>query len=421
MEGQSRTYAFYALALLTLINCLNLADRMLLAAVLEQVKLEFSLLDWHLGLINGFGFAAFYALAGIPLGRLADIVPRNHMIIACLGFFSLMTAMCGVAASLWQLILARVCVGAGEAGCTPASHSMVADYFAPASRSFALAIVTMGGPLGVLLGLAGGGMVAEAYGWRMAFIGFGAIGLVVTVLMALTLYEPSRGRFLASPAPAAAPLGFVPVLRTLAAKPTYLLTVLGYTFAMFMLYGLTQWAPTFLIRSHGLSTGQAGAYFGLMIGAGTAVAVLTGGSMATWLVRRDARWAGWFPAASYGLAVLFLSPGLVVPVLDTALILLLAGAACGALPLGVVLATVQNVCAPSMRATAVAVMLLVSSLLGMGMGPFLIGLLSDALYAAHGLQSLRWSMALLMGMGLFAALSFWASARHMEADIIDER
>ena len=186
-------YRYYVLAMLTLTYAFSVMDRQVMSILLEDLRAEFLLDDTQLGLLSGLAFALFYSVLGIPLARLADRSSRINIIAVCVAIWSVMTALCGAAQNFVQLFLGRVGVGVGEAGSSPPSHSMIADYFAPNERSLALAVVMMGASFGSLFGLVLGGFVAESYGWRMAFVAAGVPGLLLAAVLKISIREPVRG------------------------------------------------------------------------------------------------------------------------------------------------------------------------------------------------------------------------------------
>lgn len=244
------------LTLLMLAYTLSMCDRMILSILFPDIKAEFGLSDTQLGLLGGISFALFYATMGLPIARLSDQHSRKWIIIVSLVVFSIMTALSGFAAGFISLLILRIGVGIGEAGVNPASHSIIADYFPPQRRAFAMAILMLGGSLGMMLGFVGGGLIAEAYNWRIALISVGAPGLLLAAVMARSLQEPARGAFETE-----TPLPPPPILTSAAtmwANPAMRHLVAGSVVAGLLSYGFTQWLPTFFIRAHGLTQSQTG-------------------------------------------------------------------------------------------------------------------------------------------------------------------
>ena len=252
------------LTLLMLAYTLSMCDRMILSILFPDIKAEFGLTDTQLGLLGGISFALFYATMGLPIARLSDQYSRKRIIITSLVVFSLMTAFSGLAAGFISLLILRIGVGIGEAGVNPASHSIIADYFPPQRRAFAMAILMLGGSLGMMLGFVGGGFIAEAYNWRIALVSVGVPGLFLAVVMARSLREPARGTY-ETEAPPPPP----PILTTAAAmwaNPAMRHLIAGSVVAGLVGYGFTQWLPTFFIRAHDLSQSQTGMLMAVLFG-----------------------------------------------------------------------------------------------------------------------------------------------------------
>ncbi|RYD93030.1 MAG: MFS transporter, partial [Sphingobacteriales bacterium] len=246
----SARYRNYALFLLMTIYMVNLLDRMVVNILAEHIKRELHLADWQLGLMSGFAFALFYSVLGIPIARIAERGDRPVIIGIAAAVWSAFTVLCGTVQYFWQLVLARIGVGVGEAGCTPPAHSLIFDYAPPDRRSSALAFYGMGGPLGSLLGMAFGGLVADAYGWRVAFFLAGAPGLIFALLAIFTLKEPRRklSKAMAARVPKTS---FADVLKVLRSKTSFWFVVSGQALKAFIQYGKAPFVASFFIRSHG--------------------------------------------------------------------------------------------------------------------------------------------------------------------------
>ena len=415
-EG-GRLYTHYVLAILTLVSLSNYLDRMILAVLLDPIKQELGLHDWQLGMLTGFAFAAFYASFGLPIARLADRSRRTVVLGVALGVWSIMTALCGAAQNFVQLLLARFGVGAGEAGCVPTGHSLIADYYPREERAPAISIFQTGGALGSMLGIMLAGMLAERIGWRMTFVALGLPGLLLMLVVFLTVREPPRGRFETSPAPPPTK-GSITVYRELLRQKTYRNLVIGFALGMFAAYGVMQWSPSFFLRSHGMTLTDVGFWYGLTSGTGGVAGVLAGGFLARPLIRRDRRWEAWFPGWSYLCATPIYVALFAVPSLDLALVLTLVGSFISALGLGPGLASLQSVTTADRRATAVALVMFASAIFGLGGGPFLVGLLSDLTFPTFGANSLRLALVCSTLMLVWAAFHFFRAARSFRDDIV---
>lgn len=412
-QSYSTPYRSYVLFVLWLTYILNFVDRQLITILLEPIKLEFGASDTAMGFLSGFAFALFYASLGVPVARLADRWSRRNVIAISIGLWSAMTALCGLAGSFWQLALARVGVGIGEAGGTPPSHSLIADYFPVRQRATALSIHATATQFGILIGMLGGAIVAAEFGWRMAFIIFGIPGILVSLLMVFTVKEPPRTE----------PLGETGILadvKHIWQLPGFsLISIAGATTAL-AAYGLGTWSPSFLMRTHGLTLVETGLLLG---GAGAVsgiVGAVIGGILCDRLSRRDKRWQLWLPA----LGALATAPLMLAFVLwpesqqfaigdsmiPVAIVFTLMGGVVAAFWIGPTYAAIQTLAPASMRTQASAIFLFLFNLIGMGLGPLLIGVLSDLLAPTFGSDSLRYAMAISMSLVLLGGYLFWRAA-----------
>lgn len=409
-----RTYGTYIVVVLFLTHVLSYMDRMALAVLLPAIKIDFALTDLQLGLLTGIAFSVSYALAGIPIARVADRSNRRNIIGVAVIVWSGMTAASGAAAQFWSLMLARIGVGAGEAGCIPPAHSMIADAVPPRARVGALSFYTTGMPIGALLGLALGGWLVESIGWRQTFYVFGAVGLVLALVLFLTVSEP--GRRMDAQHPSAPKRSLGEDLRDVARNPAFLFLLGGLGFAGFALTGLVQWLPSYLARNFTLSISEIGASFGLVYGVGSLAGILLGGIVAGPLFGRDQRWAMWMGTGAYVVAFPILMLAIFTSSYLTAMICLFFGFAILTSCFGPIYALVQNIMRPDMRAFAISLTLLASNLIGAGLGPLLIGFASDAALADGAENPLR--IGLLVGMAFFPfpAILYFIGARFLSAN-----
>ena len=404
----------YALAILTLVSFFNYMDRMVLAVLLEPIKSELGFSDGQLGLLSGLAFAAFYATLGVPLARVADRASRVRLLAACLALWSLMTAATGLARNFGQLFLARVGVGVGEAGCVPAAHSLIGDYLPPARRALGISLFQAGGLAGLSGGLMLTGVLADHLGWRGALMVVGLAGAPLAVLILMTVREPDRRRYHAEPAVE----GAWAAITALARRPALRHLVVALSIGGFGSYGIAQWLPAFFIRSHDLTLTEIGIWAGSAAGLGGILGVMLGGWAATRLIPRDSRWELWLPAIAYGgsaplYAAVFLAPSpyLAIGIKLFATFLAASGG-------GVALSAIQSFAEPHRRATAISLVLFLSSLLGLGLGPLLVGVASDVLTPTFGTESLRYALVISTAALLWAGLHFLLAARHARADRI---
>ena len=412
----NRTYTGYVLAILGLISFFNYADRMVLSVLLQPIKTDLGLSDTQLGLLSGLAFAIFYGTLGIPLARLADRKSRVLLLTGAITVWSLMTALCGLVQNFIQILLARIGVGVGEAGCVPASHSLVGDYFPKERRAFAIGILQASGSLGVILGLMAAGAIADQWGWRWAFILVGLPGVAVALLTYLTVREPARGQLEASSPASIAPIGWRQAIITLFGRATYIHLTIALSLGTFTLYGIMQWVPTFFIRNHGLSLTEIGASVGLA-GIGGLTGVIAGSLLAPTLIARDARWELWLPGLAFAASVPFYLMVFMLTSPANALWALFAAGFVAAFGTGPGLASIQAVSEPNLRATAVAIVMFCSAFFGQGAGPFLVGLLSDFLMPSHGEgHALRIALMCSTLLILWAALHFVLAARTLQRE-----
>ena len=398
-----------ALALLMLAYTLSVCDRMILSILFPDIKAEFSLSDTELGLLGGISFALFYATMGLPIARLSDQYSRKRIIIGSLVVFSIMTTLSGFAAGFISLLILRIGVGIGEAGVNPASHSIVADYFPPRNRAFAMAILMLGASLGMILGFVGGGLIAEAYGWRIAMVSVGIPGLFLAIYMSRFLREPARGAF-ESEAPPPPP----PILTTAAsmwANPAMRHLIAGSIVAGMLSYGFTQWFPTFFIRGHDLTPSQAGMLMAALFGIPGAIGGLVFGKWFDRLSHRGFQYGIWMLVLIPFVTGPFFIAGLLVDNLVTAIGLFIIPGLASNYVIGPSIAMVQTLSPVQMRAVSSAIMMLCLNLIGLGLGPLAVGLLSDLLTPSHGDKALSVALAYFALLGLWGSLHFWLCGR----------
>jgi MFS family permease len=405
-------YAYYVLGVLMLVYVVNFIDRQVLSILMEPIKRDLGLSDSQLGVLSGFSFAIFYALAGLPIARLADRTSRRNIIAASLALWSGMTALCGLAASFPQLLLGRVGVAIGEAGAGPAAHSMIADIFPHGRRSTALAVFATGVPIGILVGLIAGGWLNQAFNWRVAFVVIGLPGLVLSALLMATVREPLRRE-----TPLAGIGSLSEAVRTLWAVRPFRYLALASALHAYTAYGALQWSPAFLIRTFHLTTRETGLALGLMTGLTGIVGTLGGGWAGDLLGRRDARWYAALPALMIALGLpFFLAAYLWAPTAGWALALLFVPNLFGNSFTGPTYAVVQTLMPDRTRALASAVLLFIISLIGFGLGPFIVGLASDLMRASLGVGSLRRALGFSAWGEVASILLFLVAARGLRED-----
>ena len=415
-EDYSAGYKRFVLVMLTIVYAFNFIDRQILVILQEPIKADMGLSDAQLGLLSGFSFALIYVTAGIPIAYWADRGNRRNIVSLALAVWSGMTAVSGFVQSYGQLLAARIGVGLGEAGGSPPSHSMISDYFPPEQRGRALSFYSMGIYIGILFGFAFGGMIAEAFGWRMAFLVVGIPGVIFAVVLRLTVQEPIRGRWDTAAETAQRP-SFAETMAVLKQLPSFWYIAFGCSLMAFVGYGVGNFFPSFLIRNHGLSIAQVGMVLALVSGIGGAAGTYLGGYLGDRFGARDPRWYLWVPM--YGGLIAF-GPYLYVLLTDNTthlLIILIFTNILTALYLGPSIAMSHALVPPSMRALTSAILFFVLNMIGLGLGPFLTGLTSDLLAPRFGDQSLRYAMVLASMTGLVAILLFYLGARRLPGDL----
>jgi MFS family permease len=370
-------YRAFVLTALFVVYTFNFIDRSVLTIVQEPIRHEFHLSDTQLGLMGGPTFALLYTILGIPIARLAEHRNRMTILTVCLGLWSAATAACGLATSYLTLLLPRVGVGIGEAGCTPTANSVIGDYFPAKSRSTAISFYSMGVPIGASLAAIGGGFVAEFMGWRDAFLMLGLPGLALAIVVKLMVKEPPRST------PADESPGFWQAAAVLARKPTFWNIALGGAAASFTGYGVGQFTNSFFIRSHELSIFNASMISGVLVGVFGGSGTFLTGFISDRIAKRSPNALAWLPAVTLLISTPLSVAGYLVHSLWLAVPLLAAATLFQYFYVSGIYAATQSIVHPRMRATAVAVLLFIVNFLGYVFGPLVVGALSDMLANAH--------------------------------------
>ena len=413
----SKSYRYYALGLLTLTYAFNFVDRQILAILQEPIKAELGLSDSQLGLLTGFAFAVFYVVCGIPIARWADRGVRRSIIALAIAVWSAMTGLCGLAQNYVQLLLARIGVGVGEAGGSPPAHSMISDIFPPSERATALSTYSVGINIGIMAGFLMGGWLNEFFGWRVAFMVVGIPGVLLAILVRTTLAEPVRG--LSENRQASGEnANFRDVLSVLWNCRSFRHLALAAALNAFCGYSAANWTASFMIRSHDMATGELGTWLAVILGGGGAIGVFGGGLLADRLASRDKRWYAWLPALT-GLMALPFQVGIYMagsPYL--ALGLAVFPGIVSNVYLGNTIATTHGLVGLRMRAMASAILFLILNIIGLGMGPWTIGLVSDALAPTLGAESLRYAMLYIIPVVSFWSIChFYLASRSLREDL----
>jgi predicted MFS family arabinose efflux permease len=395
----------------------NFIDRQILAILLPAIKLEFGVDDWVLGFLAGPAFAVFYVTLGIPIAVVADRWNRRNLISVALGIWSAMTALSGAAANIVQLSLARIGVGVGEAGFAPPAHSMIADMYPPERRSMAMGIFTLGISLGIMIAYLGGGWMAQNIGWRQAFYIVGFPGLLLAILFRTTVMEPPRGMS-EGKVDTGERQSVVAVARFLAQRKSFIHMAMGAGLASFTAYAVLSFFPSFLERSHGMNLQEIGIYLGLIIGVSTGIGFVGGGYLADAIGKTSRRNSLWLMSAAMLLGWVFVFPLYLLSNPYVVMAVFFVPSLLNNMYLATTFAQTQGLVGIGMRSVASALLLFVINVLGLGFGPQVAGVLSDAFAATSGDESLRYSLLLIGAVtGPWTAWHFYAAGRHIDADL----
>ncbi len=443
----SKRYTAWMLTLLVLMNALNLADRQGIAASIQAIKLDLKFTDSELGIIQGLGFAIFYTLMGLPLARLAERFSRARLIAGCLALFGAMVALCGTAKSFIALLLFRIGVGVGDAGFVTPVSSLIGDYYPSAKRASVMSIIWLGAPIGVVAGSAGAAWLTQHVSWRVAFAAIGAPAFVVALIAFLTLREPPRGLADGEVMTGEPPPSTWTMLRFLLAKRSMWHVLIGCALAATSMNAIGQFLAAFLVREFHLGIAAAGRLLALIAGAAMASGLLIGGFGVDAVGRRDRRWYVWGPAVGLALAAPLFLLGFNQSSVAGTVVVLIAAHVCMFVYYAPTLALAQNMVGANMRASSTFVVYIVLGLVGIGLGPTIVGVLSDrfasgafalgafeascpggaapagaahALAAACGNASaagLRDALMVMSLLGVWAALHYALAARHLRRDL----
>jgi predicted MFS family arabinose efflux permease len=401
------------LALLLVAYIFNFLDRQILGILAQPIKADLHLSDTQFGAIGGLAFALLYSALGVPLAYLADKTSRTGVVAASLAIWSGFTALCGTAAGFWQLFLFRLGVGVGEAGGVAPSYALIADYFPADRRARALAIFSLGIPIGLAGGTLVGAYIAHAIDWRAAFVVMGIAGVVLAPVLRVLVRDLPR------PSGGQAPLS--DVFPILARKPAFWLMAFASSFSSLCGYGLALWTPSVMMRSFGLDLLTTGKFLASLLLIGGCAGVFAGGWFADRLGGADRGWYAKLPAIAWIISVPAWGFGLFAPSLWVAWPLLLVGNAVNILWLGPVTTAVQHLVPRPMRSTASASFLLINNLVGLGVGPWLMGRLSDALKATYGVDALRNGAVACLVFYLLAALLMFISVRSLRSSWVSDQ
>ncbi|RKQ71878.1 putative MFS family arabinose efflux permease [Litorimonas taeanensis] len=407
---------WYLLFILTMVYTLNHVDRQVMVILSEPIKQEFGLSDTQLGLLTGIVFAAFYAVLGIPFAAWADRGNRRNIIALALTIWSGMTALSAFAGNYGQLALARMGVGIGEAGGTPPATAMIADVFPPKRRALALGIYTTGISLGILFGFILGGAIAAKYGWRMGFFVAGVPGLFLALVLLLTVSEPRRGqseeRVLDENVPS-----LKDTLRFFLSQRAMIGLLLGGVFVCISANAFLVGIPLYLIRVHEVPIGELGIALGLLMGGLGGIGAIGIGALCDKLSEKDLRWRPWTILLTGLIAGPFIVWFLYAPDKQTAYWVYTVPGLFGLLYASISYTAMQELVPVRMRAMASAVMLLCMTLIGIGLGPVILGMISDYYASTLGTHSIQRALTIIMIFNVLSIVFYIDSARHYRAGV----
>jgi MFS transporter, Spinster family, sphingosine-1-phosphate transporter len=409
----------FVLWVLLIVYIFNFLDRQIVNILAEPISKDLGLSDTQIGLMTGLAFALFYTVLGIPIARYADNSRTNRVSIisVALAIWSVMTIACGVAQNFLQLLLARIGVGVGEAGCTPAAMSLISDLAPPEKRASAIAFYGLGIPIGGLLGMIIGGVLNDAYGWRTAFVFVGFPGILIAFLLPFVINEPRKARTEAQIKAVPPQLTTREAFAELARSPAFVMIAIAASFTAFLSYGKTVWVTILFIRIHGLSAGETGLILGLVLGVAGMIGTFAGGWIADRYGKDNRQHVLTAPAIGMTIAAPILFCAYFSTSWVAAVALLFIPTAMNLLYYGPTYSCVQGLVKPEARALASAVMLFCQNLIGLGLGPLLFGLLSDALKPIAGEESVRWVLYGAAWLGLVPAFFFWRASLRLNAEL----
>ena len=419
IENQSNSLRNYVLGILVIVYTFNFIDRQILSILLESIKNDLNLSDTSLGLLSGFAFALFYATLGIPIAKYADFGNRRNLISLAIGIWSFMTALSGLAQNFFHLLIARIGVGVGEAGCSPPAHSMISDYFPANIRATALGIYSLGIPFGIMFGLFAGGWINEYFGWRIAFFVVGVPGILLAIIFRLTVQEPKRGQAEGRADTKDQP-NIIETAKFLWSKKSFRHLAFGASLAAFVGYGAITWLPSFFQRSYGMQTGDVGWYLGLILGIPGGLGIFLGGYLSDYFGSKDVRWCLWIVA----LAMLITTPLYYMvylsPTSNTSFLWLIVPIAFGNFYQATTFSQTQGIVELRMRSVAAAILLFIINIIGLGFGPQAVGILSDILSKNYGKESLRYSLMILTTLKLWCAYHYYLAGKYLKYDLVTE-
>jgi predicted MFS family arabinose efflux permease len=411
--GVSRGYILWMVMLVYVVNYI---DRNVLAIVLPEIKHEFTLTDFESGILSGTAFAVTYATLGMPLAWLADRSNRRNVIAFSMALFSAMTLVCAYSVNAVQLVVARIFTGVGEAGTGPSIQSIIADLYEPKERAGALAFYSAGLNIGLLIAFFSGGLIAQHYGWRVAFLAAGVPGLVLFFLFMFTVPEPKRGQVEKAVDAEKAP-GLLKSFGYLWKRPSFRWMAIGSGLSSFGGYAGITFTPMFLSISHGMGPAERGLTLSMLSGVAGGIGTYLAGILADRFSRRDVRWNLYLLVIIVVISVPFMPFFYLSPSLTVTLAAAIVPTAVGAAFVSPVTALTQRIAPLRMRVQAAAILFFVLNMIGYGMGPAAVGELSDLLKPTLGDDSIRWAMLATSTTWIASAFCYWFASRTIVEDI----
>ena len=415
MSASPAKSANWTLALLTLIFTFNFVDRQILIILQEPIRQELMLSDTQLGLLTGLAFVVIYVTVGIPIAHFADRSNRRNIVSLAVFGWSIMTALTGLAQNFWHVLLARIGVGIGEAGGTPPSHSMIADLYPADKRATAMSIFQTGPSIGILIGFLIGGWVGQLYGWRIAFVVAALPGVALAALLFFFTREPTRKQGGRENENAYA---FLQGMKHLFSVPSFRMVALAMAIAHFSIFGVMNFTPSFLIRSYELSLTEVATKLAIIYGVGGGIGTVIIGVLADRMARRDPRWRIWLVFLCTAIAYLACLGTYLVQTPLLSFIFYTVVAICAVSTQGIIFGTLQLVIQSRAHALMTSIIFFSNNLIGMGLGPLFVGIVSDASRPSMGAESVRFGLILCATGFLVAAPLYLRAARHLRNDLL---
>ena len=411
-----RTNKWYILFILTLVYVFNFIDRQIISILAEAIKKDLGFSDTQIGIMTGTAFAVFYSTMSIPISRVADKGNRKSILAFCLAIWSAMTALSGMANSFWQMALARMGVGIGEAGGVPTSYAIISDTFPPNQRGRALSIFSMGISIGIFLAFAIAGVVLVNYGWRFCLYLVGLPGILLAILVHFSIQEPQKGFSDNVKATRETP-SLLQVIKTLRSKKTFIYITLAKSFLVFTSYSINAFLPILFIRVHQVEIKTLSIILGLSIAVGGVTGSLLGGFLSDKLGKKNVSWYAWVGVLG---GILSLAPYYYIFMTNNAfggLYMVSFTSFTASLTVGPAIAVMQSLVNAKMRASTAALYLLISNLVGLGLGPLIIGIISDYLAPTYGVESIRYALMFTFVSSILAIIFFWIAGNTYKKDI----